>query len=246
MFSYIKANKYVITGLYTLRYPSACQISCEEIYGIQIYTKPADIDDVKLLKNYPNLEQITMTTTDEGFLIEFSKFLDCFDNLYDIDINCVKYVNDINTYKKLITNDIYDLPNFLFIKNLIYCNIHPKINLTSNKCEKCCIYTILQNTKSQRCLIQNFQNSTLLNALSPNIKNLTVCVQSVQQCIMKNLPFTLETLTIVYSEPMTPEIFYSLIKNNIKIPYNCKLKIIQKLNVNYASIDARHLIIKDI
>ena len=81
--------------------------------------------------------------------------------------------------------------------------------------------------------------------MSPSIKKITVVLNHHEKIELTNLPFYLEQLTIVYTSMQTAQQFYDVHKAKIKLPYGCKLKIIQNLDINKSNFNERHLNIKN-
>jgi hypothetical protein len=81
--------------------------------------------------------------------------------------------------------------------------------------------------------------------MSVSIKKLILVVKYDVGFELTNLPFSLEKLTIVYDTEQTPTDFYHMHKSKIKLPYGCKLKIIQDWDVLHLDVDLRHLNIAD-
>jgi hypothetical protein len=170
-----------------------------------------------------------------------------FENLYDLSVKLK--INKLKC-KELIDEICYDNGYLLFIKSLEECPFnHKQIDAdeeqNNKKCINCYVLQCLRHTKSTSCIIQNYYDDWLLNSMSSSIKKLLIIVSNEEKCRLLNLPFFLESLTVVYKTLKTPREFYDAHKHQIKLPYGCKLKIIQDYDISLLDVKKRHLTIYD-
>jgi hypothetical protein len=200
------------------------------IKEISIPTAIVKCSDIEKILEFSNLEKIQIGYTEKGFVEEFTKYIDYFDNLYDIFID----TGDRSLYSfKIITE------NLIYISGIFKCI--NKCNSTEQKCYYCENMDYLNTTSSPYCIINNIGNFNLLNNLSPNIKNLKINVGWVNfdKFELSNLPIFIEKLTIIYTNFIAPEKFYELCINKIKLPFKCKLKIIRHVDMNEVTTQNR-------
>jgi hypothetical protein len=254
-----------INDLYHLRF---CHFEHSDIVNINITGRLVKADDVKQLSKFKNLETIIIKTDDYFLLAELLKIIHLFDNLYYLSIrfqkedDCKKYtvtshdfVNNLTKKEEvtkynlveIIDGDYYDIANILFIKELEYCHIIHSEDEKEN-CKNCKIINIIQNTYSNKCIIRDIksiQDYGLLNCISPNIQFLTILINNTN-FELTNLPLDLKKLIIIYYSTDSPAEFYDKHKQKIKIPFNCKLKLIKNQISTYnKNINDRYLEIKN-
>lgn len=135
----------------------------------------------------------------------------------------------------------------LSIKNLKGCSTHldtPEITT----CFDCYSVERLQNTEANNCVIDGINNedTDLLTNSSTTIEKLTLIVEDLVGSELKNLPYGLKNIVIVYkSIKYTPQTFYEKYKSNIKLPFGIKLHIVMHFHsAPYSSREQRHLIIR--
>lgn len=235
-------SPFIITELCHMRNTRFTKINPLDIIMLDIRKKPAHCYDIEDIAKFRNLEKIYILTDEQGFVSELVKNIDLFENLYELSV--IFKINEPPYYVELVDGNCHDVSNVLLIKNLEQCTVNHKKEEV-DECINCITLYNLQNTRSSNCIIQNFTNDYLLNSLSAEIKKLIIVVNDLSNFRLDNLPFFLERLTIVYKNLQSSQDFYSEYKSKIKLPYNCKLKIIQDYGVLRLEIDKRHLNIND-
>jgi hypothetical protein len=213
-----------------------------DIVKLNIKTRPDHSYDIEDVAKFKNLEKIHMLTDEPDFVNQLVKNIDLFANLYELSVYFK--MDKPPYYIELIDENCYDVSNILLIKNLATCTSkHEKEEVA--ECINCFTMYNLRNTRSSNCVIQNFTNDYLLNSMSNSIQKLIIVVNNPNELELRNLPFFLNALTIVYKTRATPREFYDEYQSKIKLPYGCKLKIIQDYDVSHLDIKDRHLNIDD-
>jgi len=235
LYSYKKAG-CVITELCHLRNIRTTGLHPTEVIKLDIKNE-AHCYDIRDLCNFTKLEKIRMVTDEQAFIPELLNNIHLFENLYDLSI---KLKIDKYDFKELVDGNCHDIADILLIKLLEPCVLAHEEG-EAEKCINCYAYNALQNTESSNCVIQNFINDSLLNSMSSSVKKLILVMNYNPKLELTNLPFSLEKLTIVYKTHQKPSEFYELHKSKIKLPYDCKLKIIQDYDVSRLDVDQRHL-----
>lgn len=219
----------------------------EKIYELNIRKRNLHCYDIETILKFKNLEKIHVVTDEEAFVDDFVKYVHLFDNLYEFTVG----LQTDNKYKyiDLIKDNCYDTGKILFIKNLKKCSL---VHNEDEKleCWECYTFERLSNTNSYICVIQNIEDNYLMNCLSYNIEKLTIVAKNLVNFDLSNLPCTIQNVTIIYDLNIEPSAFYELVKDNIKLPFECKLKIIKYFPYVYyyessvdQSIKSRHFVI---
>jgi hypothetical protein len=234
----------VITELCHLRNIKITGINPLDVIKFDIRKKPAHCYDIEDIAKFRNLEKIYMLTDEQHFVLDLIKNIDLFENLYELS---VKFRIDEPPYLiEIVDSNCHDISNVLLIKKLESCSFnHKEGEEESTNCVNCIAMNSLRNTVSANCVIQNFTNDYLLNSMSSEIKKLIIVVLDPTKLELTNLPYFLQKITIVYKKMQTPNEFYAEHKSKIKLPYGCKLKIIQDYDVFLLEISKRHLNIDD-
>lgn len=209
-----------IKGLYYLQnYINIYKQNPNNVYEIELLESTIKCSDIEKILQFPNIEKIYLSYTEHNFINEFTKHINCFDNLYDIFIN----TGNSSLYKFQIDND-----NLIYVSGIFDC-INGCIS-KEEKCYYCDNLNKLKNTKSKTCIIENIGNYNLLNNLSISIENLKIKIgwSDLKNFELLNIPILIKNLTIIYDNFTSPEKIYEKCKDKIKLPFNCKLKIIQR------------------
>jgi hypothetical protein len=99
-------------------------------------------------------------------------------------------------------------------------------------------------------VIQNVEDNYLLNCISIDIETLIIIANNLVNFELVNLPPNIQNVTIIYKNFYEPSKFYEMYENKIKLPIDCKLKIIKYFEYSYyykSTVDQgrRHLVIMD-
>lgn len=232
---------HIIEDLWFLRNFKFTSGTASEIYELNINKKNLHCYDIESILKFENLEKINILTDEEAFAEEFVKHVHLFENLYVFSVklqNGNKY-----DYVELIKDNCYDTGKILYIKNLKKCSIeHTEDN--QKECWDCYTVERLRETNSYICVIQNIEDNYLLNCISNNIEKLTLIIKNLVNFELTNLPCSIQNVTIVYTSCYKPSDFYDNYKDKIKLPLDCKLKIIkyfENYSINPVDQNFRHL-----
>jgi hypothetical protein len=200
------------------------------------------IKELHSIQNYPIVFEISINEICESF--DINKILLC-ENLEKIKIyvkrNSLKLLlNNLHKYEKLYDIVIYNtdssksLPiiggNKSFInEHLFYCVVDVCLNKHYKYvCDKCDTIYKLRETTVQKVIIKNNKIIEILNSLPNTIEELTLYANSNTDILLTNLPVGLNKLLVVTN--MNVDIFYEKYIKKIKIPFGCKVIIVEEFN----------------
>lgn len=237
---YVKPTN-IITQISHLRNLHAYGIEPGDVTQLIITDHKRSIifDDVQHIIKLTSLErlEIIINDIDEDYtkiIYELEKNINKFKNLYDI---VIKLRSDpvVN-----IIYSCYESKHLLLIKSLDKCTlVHDDVKSKESECLNCYTFNRLSNTEATKCIIQHVNNPGMLNMLSSNIEILFVLYSDLSNLYLGNLPMFIKNLCIIYCTNENVKDFYSKYKHKIKLPIDCKLKIIQDYKYNYNSITDR-------
>ena len=200
------------------------------------------IEELQLIQDHKLIYEINIGSVCESR--DINEILLCV-NLEKIKIlvkrNCLKLLlNNLHKYEKLYNILIYNvdsscgLPiigsNKSFINEYIfYCRVEDCfMKHYKYVCDKCDTIYKLAETTIKKVIISNNKVNQTLNSLSNIIEELILCVNNDSDIILTNLPFMLKKLLIVTN--MNVNNFYDKYIKNIKIPFDCKVTILEEFN----------------
>jgi len=194
----------------------------ESIVAVYIMRYKLYKEDFDIIINFVNLEFLEICVDNDKVIENFFTVIAKFTSLQTFI-----YHNYTKRWYESIIPSYFLFETNLIIHDWTICNCCA----FDNKCESCKIKLILNSNSNIKNIIVHIANnySYLLNNLPINLERLQISISN-DETLFNNLPTNLKNLDILIGYGFKGSI--KKIISNIKIPFNCKVKIFHRFQIN--------------
>lgn len=198
-------SPYLPNELFTLTNLKELSISTHNFDIFNYEEKKIDINNINSLENLINLEYLSLNAN----IKKFPKCILSMKKLKSLTINANKNL--------LIPKEICNLKKLMYINILPYCQ---NIFLNNNK-------MLILNLYEKIKIPEEITELKILNVLFSNLDNLPMELEKLYLGFnvsypLNNLPILLKKIYVKKQN----ENIYKIVKEKIKLPFDCKLKIL--------------------